>query len=470
MMSIDLIEELSQVSHDSPVIIYFFCQNADSSLNTVSAILKGLMHQLIRERPHAAKELRARWDHGRKQWITSNCDPSFLSPEELWHILLAMLDRCKHDRIFVFVDALDECEGNIAQFLKQIVSTGLNKSSNVKWLLTSRPMDVAEQILLARPNQSHVSLEVNLDRLAKSVAAYVSVKVAELARSWRTCPKDLRQRIENDLTTKAEATFLWVSFMCKELQHVDVNDALSTIDSAPAGLQAVYERAYRDVRTGHPADVDGCTRLLRVMMLAFRPLNLPEVYSLINLDTGDERLELWVARCASFVQVRGEETSHLAFTHQSARDYLADLTEFSSNDATNSIDHHEITRRCLRHLTDKLAANLLLWPHHEATRDKDRYGLIPRSLPRTSARCELPPGFAYAAEYWFEHFQKVRDLPSLRTLVADNGPIESFLRRCLLEWLAFLALRRQLARADRALQVLASQDEDQVSYSHSHIR
>lgn len=93
-----------------------------------------------------------------------------------------MLDRCKHEKVLIIVDALDECQESIKPFLSRIVSNGLDWPGHVKWLLTSRPLNAAKQILLARPDQVLVSLEMNLDRITHGVTAYVSAKVVELSR------------------------------------------------------------------------------------------------------------------------------------------------------------------------------------------------------------------------------------------------------------------------------------------------
>ena len=62
MMSIGLIEELSQRPKDMTAVTYFFCQNADYELNTMEAIIKGLILQLIRQQESVKQTLRDRWD------------------------------------------------------------------------------------------------------------------------------------------------------------------------------------------------------------------------------------------------------------------------------------------------------------------------------------------------------------------------------------------------------------------------
>lgn len=158
--------------------------------------------------------------------------------------------------------------------------------------------------------------------------------------------------------------------MCKELQHVDVEDILLRIERAPTGLQAAYKRAYSDLCTGHPTDVAGCVLLLRVMMLAFRPLDLLEACDLVHLAIDDQSLESWVAQSASFVQIQRGDICLLAFTHQSARDYLAELDESTPSDAQIPIDHNEMALRCITYLSDNLKPNLLQCPYYEWTQEQ----------------------------------------------------------------------------------------------------
>ncbi|KAJ5399842.1 vegetative incompatibility protein HET-E-1 [Penicillium sp. CMV-2018d] len=49
MLSIGLIEQLARAQDESTVVICSFCQNADYELNTLEAILKGLILQLANQ-------------------------------------------------------------------------------------------------------------------------------------------------------------------------------------------------------------------------------------------------------------------------------------------------------------------------------------------------------------------------------------------------------------------------------------
>ena len=94
-----------------------------------------------------------------------------------------MLDRWKCGRLYLIVDALDECQSEgMANFLRLLVRTGLNRPSKIKWLLTSRPLDSAEQELLAGSEQMCVSLELSSPQVSDAVTAYITSKAGELDR------------------------------------------------------------------------------------------------------------------------------------------------------------------------------------------------------------------------------------------------------------------------------------------------
>ena len=178
MISIGLIERIPRRQDGNTIITYFFCQNADYELNTVEPIIKGLILRLVNQQEQLITILRRRWDTTHKRF-----DKDITSWRMLWHILLEMLESCWCRRVYVIIDALDECQDNsIADLFKLIVRTGLYQPSKIKWLLTSRPLDSAERELLAGADQVLVSLELNSEHIAKAVKTYIACKTDELDR------------------------------------------------------------------------------------------------------------------------------------------------------------------------------------------------------------------------------------------------------------------------------------------------
>lgn len=248
MMSIGLIERL--LARNGPcVVTYFFCQEADHELNTLESIIKGLILRLMYQQEELKVFLRRRWDT-----VNNRFEEDVRSWRVLWDILLEMLDNCKCQRVYVLVDALDECrDTGMAEFLKLIVQTGLHQISKIKWLLTSRPLESAERELLVGNDQVQVSLELHSHQFSQAIRTYITSKVAELDRR-HIYQEEMRKKIEAILNDKSESTYLWVSLACKTLENVHRDGALSAIQQLPPGLNSFYHRMYSQLGQGQTVD------------------------------------------------------------------------------------------------------------------------------------------------------------------------------------------------------------------------
>jgi hypothetical protein len=439
MMSIGFIEELSRRPKHATVVTYFFCQNADYELNTIAAIIKGLMLQLVSQQQELKKSLRDRWDN-----VNERFNEDVTSWRGLWDIFVEMLDRCQCPRVYVVVDALDECrDDGMAHLLKLIVRTGLGRPSQVKWLLTSRPLDVAEQELLAGSDQVMVSLELNAKHISQGVATYISYKVAELDRRRGYGPI-LRRDMEKELVRKAEDTFLWVSLVCKRLEDVGRHQAMTTVRDLPPGLTPYYHRILTQICDGEPSVVTGCIRLLKAMMLTYRPLNVSEVSSVAGLPEEELATEALVDRCTSFVKMRGKD---IEFVHQSARDYLAGKDGRSVLGCHDQYGHGEIAMSCLSHLSRHLKTNLLDLARPDSMRET-------AGVMKEEGVNEVLASLDYAATLWVQHLAIAKHTTIAQNALAEHGTVGIFLRAKLLEWLECLSLLEMLPRAVEVLKIL----------------
>ena len=439
MMSIGLIEVLLCRPKHATVVTYFFCQNADYELNTIAAIVKGLILQLVSQQQELKRSLRDRWDTVKERF-----NKDVTSWRGLWDIFVEMLDRCTCPRVYVIVDALDECrDDGMANLLKLIVRTGLGRPSQIKWLLTSRPLDSAEQELLAGSDQVMVSLELNAKHISQSVTTYISQKVAELDRrgSYGTM---LRRDMEKELVRKAEDTFLWVSLVCRRLEDVHRDQAMTIVEDLPPGLTPYYHRILTQLSDGELPVVTRCLRLLKVMMLTYRPLNMSELSSVTGLHKEEPAIKNLIDRCASFVKMRGRE---IEFVHQSARDYLDGMNGRSLLGRHEHYGHGEIAMSCLSHLSRNLEINLLHLARPDST--KQAIGVI-----KEDGVDEVLASLGYAATLWVQHLAIAKHTSIAQDALAKHGTAAIFLRTKLLEWLECLSLLRKLPRAIEALKIL----------------
>src|SRR5208282_3083572 len=104
MLLIDIVRELQQV-HDSRLVSYFFCQGIDSRLNNARAVLRDLIYQLLVQQESLISHLRKQYDKaGRQLFEDVN---AFVA---LSNIFIEMLYDSRLTRIYLIIDALDECE------------------------------------------------------------------------------------------------------------------------------------------------------------------------------------------------------------------------------------------------------------------------------------------------------------------------------------------------------------------------
>jgi len=450
MMTIGLVERLSLPQDESTVVTFFFCQNANYELNTIEAIIKGLILRLVNQQKELSESLRRRWDT-----VNGRFDEDITSWRTLWDIFLEMLDRCKSRRVYVIVDALDECQdGGMAEFLKLIVRTGLDQPSKIKWLLTSRPLDSAQRELLSGSDQVMVSLELNSKYVAEAVKTYIAARAAELDRRQNYGPA-LRRKVEAELTGKAEDTFLWVSLVCKRLESVCRAKVLTTIQDLPPGLDPFYHRIFNQLSEGESAVVEGCMRLLKVMLVVYRPLTVEEVGSVTGLSDDEVAIEALVDRNASFIRKR---EANIEFVHQSARDYLGGKDGRSILDSHEHYGHGEIALSCLSYLSQRLKVNLVDLPRPDSNRESMKE-------LKDKGKNVLLASVDYAATFWVEHLEDAKRTTLIENALGEQGEVGAFLCAKLLEWLECLSLLDQLPRAIEALKILRdAADVSNVDY------
>jgi hypothetical protein len=152
---IGIINELQQQitrsgkSSVTEVLSYFLCQGTDSRLNTATLVMKGMIYLLACQQPFLISHLRKEYDCvGRKLFEDSSA----------FYIYPASSNRWSRIRMYLVVDALDECEAGLPELLYGI-----------------------EQCLGLDDSHTRLSLELNAHHVSHAVDVYVDHKVSRLA-------------------------------------------------------------------------------------------------------------------------------------------------------------------------------------------------------------------------------------------------------------------------------------------------
>lgn len=110
MLSIALVEELTKRIQGGETslrgsIVYFFCDNQDDRRRSAPLILRGIIYQLLCQRPDLAVYLNNEYEKQREQLFSSRN-----SLQTLWRVLHSIVRNSDFQELYIILDALDECD------------------------------------------------------------------------------------------------------------------------------------------------------------------------------------------------------------------------------------------------------------------------------------------------------------------------------------------------------------------------
>ncbi|CVL06861.1 related to vegetatible incompatibility protein HET-E-1 [Fusarium mangiferae] len=309
-------------------ISYFFCQATNPGLNNYTAILKGLIYLLVIQHPPLVAHLEDEYGYNKDHW---NLKVS------LEGIFRRMLDDPSLGEIYLLVDALNECVGDLPLLLTLITST----SSCVKWIVTSRNRCEIDEIFRQTPAKVALSLESHEASVSKAVNSYISYKIGQLTERKKLKQKAL-QELHDYLSQNAQGTFLWVASMCQQLERCRAWEIPSQLYQLPRDLCKLYAQMMDQIRKSDSCDL--YMRVLAVASRASRPLTFVELIVMASLDIDEETLPDLILECGSFLTTKGNT---IVFVHSSAKDFL--LKESSNLLFPSGLaqHHYDLLQRCM---------------------------------------------------------------------------------------------------------------------------
>ena len=381
MLAIALIEELSkriQQIGNSPrqALVYFFCDNQDDRRRTASLILRGIIYQILCQHPDLAVYLHNEYKKQGEQLFSSRN-----SLQTLWRILHTIIKNSGLQDVYIVIDALDECDVDSMETLIVLLEPYIDfqeddlgqcdqkdMGCSIKWLLTSR-----SEVRIKQPltGSLAISLEENASHVNEVVLKFIDVKVKQLTRV-KHYDEMLRKLVEEKLREKAEGTFLWVALACRELSKpsvlsVNIEEVLLQL---PSGIPPLYTRIMDQVLTSSDErSTLYIKRILQSMVVAVRPLTLPELAVVAGLPKQYHRnvhvLGEYVEQCGSMVTVR-QRQAH--FVHLSAKTYLRQAQFIHLSARTHLLENGRgtIVSKDLRVEHRNVAINCFKYVYHES--------------------------------------------------------------------------------------------------------
>ncbi|KAI4712811.1 hypothetical protein J4E89_001786 [Alternaria sp. Ai002NY15] len=274
MLALHLVSSLKGDSSAAHVV-HFFCSRDQGRNNGVS-ILRGLIYQLLSQRPSLFEHILDEYDkHGASLFD----DRKF---QALWTIFARILQDPNIKPITCILDGLDECdEEGLEDFWVKIDSLYKcdpqrkpeQSSHPLKLLVVSRnhpysieqSMDTCPRLRLEPNNESQIGSDIS---------KFINDRMADLR-----CPNATHVYIKKKLSLRSEGTYLWVSFAINALKKVRIIDMESTVNTFPRGLDAMYRRMMLVISERERGRV---LEILRWVVTSLRPLTLRELAVAVN--------------------------------------------------------------------------------------------------------------------------------------------------------------------------------------------
>ena len=327
MISSFMVEELTRLAERSSQITlaYYFCDDKDEKRKSATAILRGLLLQLLRQRPMLFKHIQPE--------LAVSRDNLFTNFHRLWRIFDGILKDPEAGEVFCLIDALDECEKESRQSfltnLTELFTSLQSKKKIFKFIVTSRPENDIEESLTAT-SPSIRNIRVDTGKINDDLSKFINIKVDELSNKKKYQPNQ-KDKIKRTLTDKAGGTFLYVSLVLHELQKAKIfSQVIEKLQKLPSDLNEVYDRILRQIEPG-------CEQVAELVLcwvaVARRPLTVDELAMARALgpercgeeimpskDLLDELRDGY--RCCEPLVHFDTITETVNLVHQSAKDYL----------------------------------------------------------------------------------------------------------------------------------------------------
>ncbi|KAJ3799079.1 ankyrin repeat-containing domain protein [Lentinula aff. detonsa] len=301
-LSASIVQDLKEYYEDFKVAaICVFCDFAFAHTQTVNALIASMLRQLVQTHPVV---------HSAVSSILDEIISSFTMSAE------------QFDRVFVIVDAVDEClDGQTRyHFLNTLNSLPINL------LFTSRPHPLIEQMF-----EGCIRQDILADQ--HDLRIYSEERFA-LSRVDHQCSPESRQQILNQVVQKAGGMFVIARLLMDALMEApNVKEALNIVRTMPTGVHGTYSRALQHIREGSDSTMkDLALYSLFLATFSRRILVFSEfeeaIATMFRLEdpcrcvaSGTLAKESLVAACAGLITVE-DKTDKVRLIHYTAHEYL----------------------------------------------------------------------------------------------------------------------------------------------------
>jgi len=426
----------------------FFFKRGEGDRGNVSKFFATIAAQLVSKEPRIALHVRNAIDAEpaiSEKPITEQFEKLVLQP-------LDKMDRDSRNRLklFIVLDALDECEGDrgIKLILSLLSRTKTITSAHLRIFVTSRPELPVLLGFATLSTETH--RDVHLQDIPQTVVendifAFLKDEFAQIRHEFN-CLHRLDSSLatdwpsEHDIRSLAEMAvplFIFAVTACRFVGDVraDPEDRLTKILRYQKISQiSEFDKTYMPILDQILPSLDDSEQkefreIVGSIVVLADPLSTNSLAHLLSIPRKTVMRRLHSLH--SVLSVPDDPTSPVRMFHLSFREFLVDRYKDGKMECWFSVDekktHGMIATRCLQLLSGPgcLKANMC---------QLDYPGMRRANVNAQTIAKHLPAHVQYACRYWVYHLEQSGER------IHDEGAVHAFLKRHFLHWLEVLSL------------------------------
>ncbi|OPB46466.1 ankyrin repeat protein [Trichoderma guizhouense] len=466
----------SRFQEDSKTgIAYFFFDYKQQDEQSTDTLLASFLRQLAAcqsSLPEAVHELYRQHN--------TQANKSRPSTEELIRVLKSVA--VIYSRIFIMIDALDECKpSNGTRFGVLSCIFKLRSETRANFLITSRFNTEISSAFSGIP-----TLEIRAND--KDVRGYLRGNMVHLPKFVRDDPS-LQEDIIDSIVQAVRGMFLVAQFHLDSLKGKtkpkEIKTALQNLATGSGAYEQIYTKTMERIVGQYKEQTQLAKSILSWLTFAKRPMRVPELRHALGVEhraTGfDEQnmpdIELMVSVCAGLVTI-DNDSNIIRLVHYTTQEYFQRTREKWFPESQS-----EITISCITYLSYEVfefraddKRNVIKtrmksypmeffqsYPWSPSTKDT--------SSALGDALTELYPFYKYASRYWGDHAREDPVLSDEVMELLENTTYHGILKK--IKWRAnefdFLGLSKQNTGLHLAAWFGLTAAVDELLNSNTHI-
>ncbi|KAF1954513.1 hypothetical protein CC80DRAFT_517458 [Byssothecium circinans] len=269
-------------------VLHHFCSYTYASSTRYDAILRSLVHQLLR----FSGDLTAFAYH---EYVVGKKAPTTPSLEQLLSTLLSALSEAHHSEyVWIIIDGIEECEtakqARLVSLLLNLASKSSLQSSTIcKVLLSSRALPTK---IRRMPKKHTLCLSDEIEHTSKAIKLYASHRLQSLHERLRQLDMSIEEieTIEQLVAEKANGMFLYARLVLDYLStnlFFNGNELKKSIETLPETVTEFYQNILTQMVVNLDArSKERITSVLGWIAFAKRPLRRLELLSALAFSPG----------------------------------------------------------------------------------------------------------------------------------------------------------------------------------------